>query len=397
MDKNFSVVPQMITKSPRLAVRTAKSFLINTKTRNIDYRYLRGRTHNLSLLYMKLTPLCNLHCVMCGQRGDKGVMKGKHAVEESKKILPLKTYKNLINQLWLHRPVVYLWGGEPFMYPHLMDLAEYIVKRKMPLSLNTNGTFLAENAERIVRDKWGAIFVSLDGFEDVNDNIRGKGSYRKVMDGIRAIDREKKRQKSNLPNLGLVSVVSNQNYLYLDELVRAGQDYGLAWHIINLGTYTNDAIVKENSNFYRKTFGVEPAHLDAYNTGYNLGIDGDKFGRILDKIHRMNSKYPVITVPVLDPAKIEDYYARPEALIRGRCPIPWSQANINYNGDVHFCADYPDYVLGNIQDERFFHIFNNEKAVKFRKELKKSENGIFPGCLRCYQNMLFGKQMKGAR
>ena len=46
--------------------------------------------------------------------------------------------------------------------------------------------------------KWGAIFVSLDGFEDINDQIRGKGSYQKVMRGIQAIDREKKRQKSQL-------------------------------------------------------------------------------------------------------------------------------------------------------------------------------------------------------
>ena len=109
----------------------------------------------------------------------------------------------------------------------------------------------------------------------------------------------------------------------------------------------------------------------------------------------MNSKYPVITVPVIDPARIGEYYSNPEIPVRSRCPIPWSQININYNGDVHFCADYPDYVLGNITEDRLFRIYNNPKAVKFRKELKKSENGIFPGCLRCYQNMLFGKRMKG--
>ncbi len=395
MKNNFSVVPQMINKSPKLAARTAKSFLINAKTKNIDYRYLRGKSHHLSLLYMKLTPLCNLRCIMCGQRGDKGVLKGKHAIEESKTILPLDTYKKLINQFWLHRPLVYLWGGEPFMYPDLMDLGQYIVKKKMGLTLNTNGTYLAENAERIVRDKWGAIFVSLDGFEDINDDIRGKGSYRKVMEGIRAIDREKKRQKSKLPNLGLVSVVSNKNYLYLDELVKAGQDYGLSWHIINMGTYTNDAVVEKNRAFYQEKFGVEPAHLDAYNTGYNKGIDGKKFTGILDKIHSMNSKYPVITVPVMNSSKVDEYYSNPEIAIRGRCPIPWSQININYNGDVHFCADYPDYILGNITEDRFFRIYNNEKAVKFRKELKAAENGIFPGCLRCYQNMLFGKKIKG--
>ncbi|MBI9101966.1 MAG: radical SAM protein [Spirochaetales bacterium] len=395
MKTNFSVVPQMINKSPRLAARTAKSFLLNSKTRHLDYRFLRGRTQNLALVYMKLTPMCNLRCVMCGQRGDKGVLKGKYALDESKKILSLEEYKKFIDQMWFHRPLFYLWGGEPFMYPHLMDLSAYIVKKGMGLTINTNGTYLEENAERIVKDKWGAIFISLDGFEDVNDKIRGKGSYQKVMNGIKALDREKKKQNSQLPHVGIVSVVSNMNYLHLDELVVAGQDYGLSWHIINLGTYTNDSIVQQNTQFYQDTFGIDHKHLDAYNTGYNNGIDGEKLSGILDKIHDMNSKYPIITVPKISSSKIGEYYSHPETVVRSKCPIPWSQVNINYNGDVHFCADYPDYTLGNIKDEKFFKIYNNEKAVKFRKELKKTEHGLFPGCLRCYQNMLFGKRMKG--
>ena len=303
MKSNFAVVPQMINKSPKLAARTAKSFMLNSKTKTLDYRFLRGKTQNLSLVYMKLTPLCNLRCLMCGQRGDKGVLKGKYAIDESKKIVSLDDYKKFINQLRFHSPLFYLWGGEPFLYPDLMDLSQYIVKKGMGLTMNTNGTFLEENAERIVRDKWGAIFVSLDGFEEVNDKIRGKGSYQKVMAGIQAIDREKKRQKSQLPHVGLVSVVSNMNYLYLDELVAAGQNYGLAWHIINLGTYTNDKIVAENTKFYKETFGIDHKHLEAYNTGYNQGIDGKKLSAILDKIHDMHSKYPIISVPTIESGK----------------------------------------------------------------------------------------------
>ena len=75
--------------------------------------------------------------------------------------------------------------------------------------------------------------------------------------------------------------------------------------------------------------------------------------------------------------------------------MPWCQTNINYNGDVHFCADYPDYILGNITEQSFKEIYNGDRANTFRKEMMESEGGIFPGCLRCYQNMLFGKKIKG--
>ena len=147
MNSNFSVVPHMINKSPKLAASAALNYILQSKTTNIDYRLLRGRTQNLSIVYMKLTPRCNLRCLMCGQRGIKGVLKGRHAMEESKKILSLEEYKIFIDQLRFHKPIFYLWGGEPFMYPDLMDLAGYIIKKGMWLSINTNGTYLEENAE----------------------------------------------------------------------------------------------------------------------------------------------------------------------------------------------------------------------------------------------------------
>ena len=82
MNHNFSIVPHMLNKSPKFAAYAAKNFAFITKTTNVDYRVLKGRTQNLSLVYMKLTPRCNLRCLMCGQRGIKGVLKGRHAMDE---------------------------------------------------------------------------------------------------------------------------------------------------------------------------------------------------------------------------------------------------------------------------------------------------------------------------
>ncbi len=332
---------------------------------------------------------------MCGQRGDKGVLKGEYAIEESKKIIPLERYKTLVDEITPGKPIFYMWGGEPFMYPDFMDLAKYIISKKCILSVNTNGTFLKKEAERIVKDKWHALFVSLDGFEDINDRIRGKGSYRRVIEGFKEINRQKKLQNSTLPHMGIVTTVSNLNYMYLDKLVSAVKDFDLSWHFINLGTYSNDNIVQKHTAFMKDKLDTDIYCLEAYNTGYNEGIDGIAFGKILDKIHSLKPGYPIVTVPAINPEKITEYYSNLETVIRDQCPVPWSQCNIDYNGDVHFCADYPDYILGNIRHDNLYDILNNERAVKFRKTLKESENGLFPGCVRCYQNMLFGHKVGG--
>jgi radical SAM protein with 4Fe4S-binding SPASM domain len=392
---NFALVPKLLRADPVLAAKLAMSFAMQKKSMQVDHRFYGGRTHELSLLYFRLTPLCNLRCVMCGQRGEKGVLKGSFAAGEAKKIVDLETYKRLVDEIKHKRPTIYLWGGEPFLYPDLFPLVDYMKDAGLPVSVNTNGTHLARNAEEIVRKQWHALFVSLDGFEETNDRIRGEGSYRRVVEGFDAINREKRRQGSHLPHMGIVTTVNNLNYKDLYRLAEAAQGFGLSWHIFNLGTYTNAAIIERQRAFMLEKLDTDIGCLQGYDTGYNKDIDGQELYDILTRIHSMQADHPIITVPALNPEKINTYYGELDVPVRTRCSVPWSQANIDYDGGVHFCADYPDYKLGNIKDQSFFDIFNGERAKRFRDTLKKSPDGIFPGCVRCYQNMLCGKKVKG--
>ena len=395
MKTNFSVVPKLMAKDPLLAAAIVRAFWAQKKSMLVDRTFRDGRTSELGLMYFRLTPLCNLRCVMCGQRGDKGVLKGAFAAAEAKDIVPLATYKRLVDEVKPKRPVVYLWGGEPFLYPDLFPLVDYMMESGLTVSVNTNGTFLEAKAEEIVRRKWHALFVSLDGFEETNDRIRGEGSYERVIRGFEAINREKERQGSHYPYMGVVTTVNNLNYKDLYRLAEAAKDFKLAWHIFNLGTYTNAAIVESQRAFMKEKLDTDIACLPAYDTGYNLGIDGRELHAILSRIHAMPTDHPIITVPALEPDKIDIYYGKLETPVRDTCSVPWSQANIDYNGNVHFCADYNDYVLGNIKEQPLFEILDGERARRFRRALKESPGGIFPGCVRCYQNMLCGRRLAG--
>jgi len=385
----------LFSHDKKLSAKMARGFYVMEKARLLPkHNYNYNHFKNLALVYLKPTAACNLRCVMCGQYGDKGIMKDC-AAEETKKSLPLDVWKKFIDEIAPQRPVTYVWGGEPFLYPDLIPLAKYMVEKGLYVSVNSNGTMIERYAEEIVRDKWSTIFVSLDAFRDVNDALRGKGSYDKVMAGFKAINKEKEKQKSKYPLLGLVTVVTNKNYMDLDNLCEASKEYGLGLHMINMGTYTNDTIVAEQRRFMKEKLDTDIDCLESYNTGYNEGIDGKVLHRILQNIHSRNYGHTIITVPVLNPEKTHTYYHELETPVRHHCIVPWCQTNINYNGDVHFCADYPDYILGNIRDQSIKDILNSDRANKFRKTLHECEGGMFPGCLRCYQNMLFGKKIKG--
>lgn len=396
MKTNISIVPKMLFISPLGAIRIARKFFRQWCVRHHTNRtYGYDHMKDFCLLYLKLTPMCNLRCKMCGQRGVKGVLRGQVGIDESKKILPVFEYKKLIDELRPIRPVYYIWGGEPFLYPELFELVHYIQQTGSPFTLNTNGTLLEKYAEQIVREKWMNIFVSLDAFQDVNDEMRGPGSYERVIKGFEAINREKKKQHSKFPMMGVVTTVTNQNYEKLTDLAVACEDFNIEWHIYNLGTYTNDEVLEAHRTFMKEKLDTDIYCLDGYNTGFNLGVDGARLHEILNEIHSTNYGYVSLTVPTLNPEKTHEYYNELSTHVRDNCIVPWTQANINYNGDVTFCADYNEYVLGNIKEQSFSEIYNSDRANKFRAEILKCEGHIFPGCVRCYQNMLFGKKVKG--
>ncbi|GHV83384.1 radical SAM protein [Spirochaetia bacterium] len=402
MKVNISVVPMLFAKAPSASFKMFRGFfrmgLTKLKAKqNFGYNHFK----KLALMYIKITPLCNMHCVMCGQFGDKGNMKEPGVIKAAAaSVVPLERYKQIVDEISGISPVIYIWGGEPFLYPDLMPLSKYIVDKGMYFSVNTNGTLLEEHAEQIVRDKWTTVFISLDAFRDVNDTMRGKGSYDKVIRGIKAINAEKKKQNSNFPFVGIVTTVTNMNYSYLEQFVAATKELNIDLQMFNLGTYTNDSIVARQKQFMKEKLDTDIDCLQGYNTGYNNNIDGHKLFEILQTIHNSTFGEPPlksvrITVPALNPEKINVYYSDLETPVRNHCIVPWCQMNINYNGDVHFCADYPDYILGNIKTQTLKEIYNGDRANRFRKTLSESEGGMFPGCLRCYQNMLFGNRIKG--
>jgi len=392
---NLSMIPLLLKKNVSLAGKIASSlFRIGKGRYYLNRNYGHNHFKNLALVYFKPTGACNLRCKMCGQYGEKGIMNDC-AAEENKKTLPLETWKNFVDQIAPNKPTIYVWGGEPFLYPDLMPLCKYMTDKKLFVSVNTNGTLMERHAEQIVRDKWGTIFVSLDAFRDVNDDLRGKGSYDKVIAGLKAVDREKKKVNTKYPMLAIVTVVTNKNYLDLPEFEEALKEYNIDLHIYNLGTYTNDKIVATQKQFMKEKLDTDIDCLEAYNTGYNEGIDGQKLHTILRDIQEKNYGHTILTVPTLNPQKTHTYYSELETPVRNHCVVPWCQLNVNYNGDVHYCADYTDYILGNIKDQPIKEIYNGDRANKFRKAINECEGGMFPGCLRCYQNMLFGKKIKG--
>lgn len=78
-------------------------------------------------------------------------------------------------------------GAEPTEKPKFEKIVEAMAKMGYSLKINTNGTNIDTNlAECFRKNKMNEVRISLDGStKEINDFIRGEGSYKKIIEGIK--------------------------------------------------------------------------------------------------------------------------------------------------------------------------------------------------------------------
>jgi radical SAM protein with 4Fe4S-binding SPASM domain len=371
-----------LAKCPSVMNFAVRGFVRRGLTASLYYR----RKDNVSLAplayNLKITNACNLRCKMCAQWGERGYNFTRPS-SEIKQIVPLETYKKMIDDIKHLKPAVYIWGGETFLYPPLMDLMKYIKKNKLVLELVTNGVRLEENAESIVDMGLEGLMVSVDGPRDVHDEVRGvKGTFDKLMAGLERVKEFKKKKNSRYPNIVFFSTICKENAAYFDKITDVGEEMGIDMMVIYPSWFTTEEIGRKHTALMERELGCTPSTWKGYVNSFSED-DIAAISSTVKRIHQKKFSFPVMWLPNLEEHEVERYYREPEQTFNyKKCLAPWSMTEIMPNGDVVPCRDYSDFVVGNIAEKSIIDIFNDEGYRKFRGLLKK-HGGLIPICARC--------------
>ncbi len=371
-------------KHPDLTKKLLRGAARKYITANMDRWKGDGESRALWLLSLRITDRCNHRCAVCGQYGEGGYNRDSNELPSVKGTVPVERYKQMIDRISELNPHIYITGGEPFLYNGLMDLCSHIKQEGLSLQVVTNGVKLHECAERMVEDRWDMICVSLDGPEDIHDQCRGvKGAFRTMERGLKTINEEKGRKDCDLPLVFLLTTLSSSNYETLYETVELAQTFSPDCVVVYYSWFTSENVGKEHEKIIKDSFGVEPFAWKSYVRDHH-GSDFDSLKDAVAKVQEENWEHPVVFVPNLDLADIENYYLDPTDFMGWKkCLTPWVEANIMPNGDIVTCRDFPDLVMGNIKKDSLLDIYNNERFKKFRRTLAQQPNGVFPLCSRC--------------
>jgi len=148
----------------------------------------------LAWIQVEVTTRCNAACVYCPHTAYRDAW--------SDRLLSLDAFRRLLPAFKKTR-LVHLQGwGEPFLHPDFFTLAALARQAGCRVGTTTNGMPLDEAKLRQVMDSGLDILAfSLAGLEESHDRARPGTSFKKVLEGIRTLNRLKAGEGRAAPRI----------------------------------------------------------------------------------------------------------------------------------------------------------------------------------------------------
>lgn len=140
---------------------------------------------------------CNLSCKHCyaGKKGNELSLWQIGKIKEYSTTLDIDKFA--------------LLGGEPLLYENLDKVVEMLPN----VSIYTNGLLVKKHIDLL--KKMRCVFVSIDGYNEYSESIRGKGTWKAAMDAINLLKKEMPKltdeDGNKLHNILIRSSYSSEN------------------------------------------------------------------------------------------------------------------------------------------------------------------------------------------
>lgn len=311
------------------------------------------------------SPKCNSRCLTCNiwmKREDE---------------LTLDEWDKILASLG-HAPYWFtISGGEPLMYPHVVELAQLVYSHCRPgvINIPTNAILpsIPERVERIARsctESQLIINLSLDGVGAKHDYIRGiPGNFEKFEKRLEQL----LALRNTLPNLtvGIHSVVSVFSVGHLDELIAYADRSGADQFITEI---------------------AEP-RVELDTVGLPITPDAEAYAKAIDRLIAYVQRTQFTGMAKITEALRVEYYKLVKRILDEQdqvidCYAGWVSAQIYADGTVWPCCVRAD-DLGNLRDHNY-----DFKEIWFGEAIKRVRRSIAAKECHCplanasYTNML---------
>lgn len=301
----------------------------------------RARRGLLSL-ELELSRACNLRCIYC--YASSGLpMENELSLPE---ILDVVDQAVALGA----RKIIILGGGEPLLYPYLIDVIDYILSKGVKADLFTSGTLITPSKARALYDRGVAVVVKMNSRRpDIQDFLAGHpGTFQAIERGLEALKAVGYPDEEHI--LGVETVICRQNYEELPQLWRWARKQGIIPYV-EIMTWQGRA--KE--------------HPD-------LEVSIQKTRTLFETLAR------------IDAEEFGNKWIPHPPLAASHCARHEYSCTVIANGDIHPCPGV-NLSVGNVREDTLEHILNKSPVIQELRNIRKLIKGRCGRCelkYRCY-------------
>lgn len=345
------------------------------------FLFTNGVSFYPKVIFLSINSICNFKCKMCdvGQRNISSYFY-KNLVTDGYSELSVELLKDFFSEVSDFKPLISITSTEPLLHKDIVKICHAAIESGLETQLTTNGYLLEEYADAFVDIGLHRLTVSLDGPPQIHNEIRGvKDSFERAKNGLKKIDELKRKRKLRFPELYIISVISNLNYFALVDTINEFNDINIEKNIFSHITFVTPEIAEMHNSKFSDKYPITPSSLNE-----NIVLESVELEVLSEQIKILKRNFPnkCLFSPVTNEKDLKIYYRMPmNFLYSHRCFIPWITAQIIATGDVIVLTRCFNVSFGNIYNESFKQIWNNESFQSFRRDLRR--NRSFPACSRC--------------
>ncbi|HZI68253.1 MAG TPA: radical SAM/SPASM domain-containing protein, partial [Hanamia sp.] len=285
------------------------------------------------------TTSCNLRCPECPS--------GLREFTRPRGMLKRDFFEKTIDEIY--KDILYLifyFQGEPYLNKNFLEMVSYASSKGIYTATSTNAHFLTdEMARKTVESGLDRLIISLDGTtQEVYEQYRREGDIEKVIQGARNIVKWKKELKSKTPFVFFQFLVVRPNEHQIEEVKKLAKEVGV------------DEVRFKTAQVY--DYENDPNKLIPINEKYSR-YKKNKDGKVIARNKLQN-----------------------------HCSKLWEANVITWDGMVVPCCFDKDatHRLGDLKNQSFREIWQNENYKRFRKELTQSRKNI-DICANCSEGL----------
>lgn len=160
-------------------------------------------------------------------------------------------------------------GGEPMLRPDFPEIFEYITKRSISYSINTNGTMITPDIAELMRRKGRKMVAIYGANADTHDHItRNPGSFEDTMRGFELL-------KKAGAEFTVQIIPMKDNYHQFQDMVRLAKSISSSWRVGAAWLYLSaDGDPERNAEIERQRLDPsEVVELDNPDMSYEVGSE----------------------------------------------------------------------------------------------------------------------------